>query len=83
MLQTPEENARDEMRWANEAATQKKVRQFRSRLTRLKNKGDSQGIIALWEEFEAWCEGPEGLWPDNWSLWQRAADDAQDALSRG
>jgi hypothetical protein len=72
--QTPEENAREEMRWDNEAVMQKKVRQFKGRLTRLKNKGDAQGILDLWEEFSEWCD--DNGWPDNWSLWERAAQDA-------
>jgi hypothetical protein len=72
--QTPEENAREEMRWANEAVMQKQVQQFKSRLMRLKNNGDNQGIITLWEEFQEWCDA--NMWPDNWSLWERAAQDA-------
>ena len=60
------------------AAMNAQVRKFKSRLTRLKNKGDNQGIIALWGEFETWCN--EHMWPDNWSLWERAADDAAQAM---
>ena len=64
------------------AAMNAKVRQFKSRLTRLKNKGDDAGILKLWYEFQEWCESPEGMWPDNWSNWQVAAEDAQWRLDR-
>ena len=80
--QTPEENAREEMRWDNEAIEQKKVRQFKSRLTRLKNRNDDQGIIDLWAEFKEWCERDDHMYPDNWNLWYREAEDAQLRLWR-
>lgn len=78
--QTPEENAREEMRWDIEVAEQKKIRQFKSRLTRLKNKKDLQGIIDLWEELRQWCDGEDHMYPDNWRLWERAAEEAYYAL---
>jgi hypothetical protein len=75
MLQTPEENAR-EMQYDE---LNRKVRQFKSKLTRLKNKNDFQGILDLWEEFQVWCDN--NMWPDNWSLWERAANDAHTELA--
>jgi len=74
--QTPEENAR-EMQYDE---LNRKVKQFKSKLTRLENKGDDQGIIDLWEEVKEWCD--DHMYPDNWSLWYRAADDAQMRLNR-
>ena len=59
-----------------------KVKQFKSRLTRLKNKQDNQGIIDLWAEFQEWCNSPEGMWPDNWHLWKVAYEDAEWELLR-
>jgi hypothetical protein len=56
------------------AALNAKVRSFKSRLTQLKNKGDHRGIVALWPEFEKWCN--EHMWPDNWRLWESAKEDA-------
>jgi aminoglycoside phosphotransferase (APT) family kinase protein len=77
MLQTPEENVR-EMRYDE---LNRKVKQFKSRLTRLKNKNDDQGIIDLWAEFKEWCDNH--MYPDNWRLWFVAAEDAQRRLYRG
>lgn len=62
------------------AALNRKVRAFKSRLTRLKNKDDHAGIIALWDEFSEWCD--DNMWPDNWRLWEAAKDDAEFALRR-
>jgi len=63
-------------------AAQSKYRSFKSRLTRLKNRKDHKGIIALWKEFEAYYNDSNEPWPDAWSNWQRAADDAQFTLQR-
>lgn len=57
-----------------------KVRQFKSRLTRLKNKGDNAGIVALWEEFQRWCDF--NAYPDNWRLWEQAAEVARLQMKR-
>jgi len=78
MLQTPEENVR-EMQYDE---LNRKVKQFKSRLTRLKTKGDNQGIINLWEELRQWCDGEDHMYPDNWRLWERAAEDAYYTLRR-
>ena len=50
------------------------LRRHKAALTRAKNSGDPEKILAAaqaaLDEFEV-----EG-WPDQWSLWQRAKDDA-------
>lgn len=61
-------------------AAQKKYRSFKSRLTRLKNRKDYKGIIDLWNEFKAYYNNSNEPWPDAWSNWQRAADDAAFAI---
>lgn len=63
-------------------ALNKVVRQFKSKLTRLQNKHDHAGVVALWDEFRTWCESPAGMYPDNWRRWSVAAEDAQRALDR-
>jgi len=61
-------------------AAQAKWRSFKTRLTRLQNKKDHTKIIALWREFEVYYNSSNEPWPDDWSRFQRAADDAQFAL---
>jgi hypothetical protein len=49
----------------------------RSRLTRAVNAGDPQRIVKVCEEafavFDTYAHG----WPDDWSRWQRAKEDAE------
>ena len=58
-------------------AAQAKYQSFKTRLTRLKNKKEYTQIVALWREFEAYYNTSNEPWPDTWSNWQRAADDAE------
>ena len=52
------------------------VRKHRSALTRAKNSKDPDKIIAACDAAFADFEKPENIYPDDWSLWQRAKDDA-------
>jgi len=50
-------------------------RQQKKILTELVNKGEPEAILAeVHKTFAEWDKS--GMWPDNWSRWQRAADDA-------
>ena len=61
-------------------AARAKYRSFKSRLTRLTNKRDHAGLIALWKEFEAFYNDRNWPMPDDWRRWERAAEDAKHAL---
>lgn len=58
------------------------VRKHKSALTRAKNSGDQQKVIDACDAAFACFDEPGMIWPDNWSLWQRAKDDAQFKLRR-
>ena len=62
---------------------QKLVVRYRSRLTRLKNLKNHQGIIDLWAEMETEFQNKGFPLPDQWRNWERAADDARHTLARG
>jgi hypothetical protein len=64
------------------AAAQKRVRYYRGQLTRLQNKQNHHGIIALWSTMQSEFDREGWALPDSWSRWQRAADDATYALAR-
>ncbi|MFA6239972.1 MAG: DEAD/DEAH box helicase family protein, partial [Candidatus Hydrogenedentales bacterium] len=57
------------------------VRKHKSALTKAEKTKDPQKMLAVaqaaLDEFEK-----EGIWPDNWALWQRAKDDALFAIQR-
>jgi hypothetical protein len=64
------------------AAAQKRVKYYRGQLTRLQNKQNNSGIIALWAAMQFEFERNGWALPDSWARWQRAADDARYALQR-
>lgn len=64
------------------AAAQRRVTAYRSRLTRLKNTKNLQGIIDLWAEMQAEFDDRDWPLPDQWRLWERAAEDARLELHR-
>jgi hypothetical protein len=59
--------------------SQKTYRRFKSLLTRRLNKRDYRGLIVLWHEFSDHYD-LHGSWPDDWSNWSRAAQDAEWAI---
>jgi hypothetical protein len=48
----------------------------RSALTRAVNSGDPDQVLEACRRAVAQWEAPDGYWPDQWSDWQRALDDA-------
>lgn len=64
------------------SAAQKLVTRYRSRLTRLQNRNDHLGIIALWIAMQAEFDRLGFPLPDQWRCWERAAEDAARTLSR-
>jgi hypothetical protein len=64
------------------SAAQKLVTRYRSRLTRLQNQQNHQGIVALWKEMESEFERLGYPLPDQWRNWERAAEDALYTLQR-
>lgn len=56
----------------------KLFRQQKAALTRAVNSGDWRKVlIACRAAVRAWSAAPfNGAWPDDWSRWQRALDDA-------
>lgn len=56
------------------------VRHHKAALTRAKNSGKPEAIIAACDA--AFAEFDRTTYPDNWSLWQRARDDATMKLLR-
>lgn len=63
-------------------AARTKFRSFKSRLTRLVNKKDHRGVIALWKEFKTFYDSRNWPMPDSWRRWESAAEDAIMALLR-
>lgn len=60
--------------------TKQQMRAARTRLTRAINSGDHRKVIGtVAAEFARWDKG-EYAYPDDWSNWQRASDDAYHAL---
>ncbi len=62
------------------AAAQKRVKYYRGQLTRLQNKQNHHGIIALWSTMQAEFDREGWALPDSWSRWARAAEDAHRAI---
>lgn len=60
------------------AGVKKVFRNQKAALTRAVNSGDPDKIVlACRDAVKAWGEAPfNGAWPDDWSRWQRALDDA-------
>ena len=54
-------------------------RKQKAALTRAKKKGPQEVIAAVNAAIAVWDESFPA-WPDNWSLWQRAKDDAEHAI---
>jgi hypothetical protein len=62
---------------------QRKYSIEKGRLTRALNSGDPHKVIATVNRaFEVFNTFEHG-WPDNWSRWERARDDATDAILYG
>lgn len=59
-------------------AANAKFRQQKAALTRAMNSGDpNKVVLACAKAKREWGEAPfNGAWPDDWSRWQRALDDA-------
>jgi hypothetical protein len=58
------------------AKLNKMVRRQRAALTRAKNSGDLDKLVTtIRAAVNEWNE-PGAMWPDDWSNWQRALDDA-------
>ena len=55
-----------------------KFRAQKAALTRAQNTGDRDKIVeAVARAVREWGQAPfNGMWPDDWSRWQRALDDA-------
>jgi hypothetical protein len=64
------------------ALAQRLYKKHKSALTRAKNTGDPDKVIAAVKAFEADFENNNLPLPDSWSDWQRAADDAVFAKQR-
>jgi hypothetical protein len=57
-------------------ALNKLVRRQRAALTRAINSGDSEKVVlAVRDAIREWNQ-PGAMWPDDWSRWQCALDDA-------
>ena len=48
----------------------------KANLTRAVKSGDPQKVVTACRKAVATWNSPEGYWPDSWSDWQRALDDA-------
>lgn len=57
-------------------------KRFKAALTRAKNKKDPHAIIKVANDFTAFFESKGWPLPDNWSLWERAKEDAEFELRR-
>lgn len=72
-------NARDAARTPPDyKRTNQVFRTQKAALTRAINSGDSDRVVlACKKAKEEWGQPPfNGAWPDDWSRWQRALDDA-------
>jgi hypothetical protein len=49
---------------------------YRAALTRAKNSGDRAKLLAVCKAAVKEWNKPGNYWPDDWSNWQRALDDA-------
>lgn len=57
-------------------ALNRMVRRQRAALTRAVNSGDPERIVLVCRDAVREWNAPDCLWPDDWTLWQRALDDA-------
>jgi hypothetical protein len=57
-------------------ALNRMVRRQRAALTRAKNSGDLDKLVVTVREAVIEWNQPGSMWPDDWSAWQRALDDA-------
>ena len=55
----------------------KMVRKHKSALTRAKNSGDPDKVIAAVDKAFAEFDLPENIYPDNWRIWEAAKRDAE------
>lgn len=67
---------------ADYAVARAAVTRFKSALTRAQNKKDWHAVIKVAADFEQFFDAKGWPQPDDWSRWQRAADDARHALQR-
>jgi hypothetical protein len=56
------------------------VRRQRARLTRAMRSGDPNAVVLACRDAVAEWNRPGSMWPDDWSRWQRALDDATGSL---
>jgi hypothetical protein len=71
------ERARDAVRVAPDyAALNKMVRRQKGALTRAVNSGDPERVVVVCRDAVREWDAPGAMWPDEWSRWQRALDDA-------
>jgi len=57
------------------AALNKMIKRQRAALTRAKNSGDREKILATVKAAVAEWNKPGMIWPDDWADWQRTLDD--------
>lgn len=71
--------------WADKMDKEKRLKaafpKLKAALTKAKNSGDHRKVIV--EVVKAFAFFDEVGYPDNWSLWQRAKDDAEFKLRMG
>lgn len=58
------------------AALNRMVRRQRAALTRAKNTGDLDKLVRTIKTAVKEWDAPGSMWPDDWSRWQNALDDA-------
>ncbi len=58
------------------------VRRQRARLTRATRSGDTNAVVLACRDAVAEWNRPGSMWPDDWSRWQIALDDATGSLGR-
>lgn len=76
---TPDHKGSTMVLMATTYLTQQQYRNDKTRLTRAIRSGDPRKVIAVVEEtLAAWDYG-DFAWPDDWSRWERARQDADHA----
>lgn len=65
----------------NRETERAQYRAHKARLTRAVNARDHAATLRAVAAFEAWADTLPSGWPDDWSRWQRAGDDARLALA--
>ena len=56
------------------------VRRQRARLTRATRSGEPNAVVLACRDAVVEWNRPGSMWPDDWSRWQRALDDATGSL---